>query len=455
MTMRFLVFTLSIACATASSTWVQAHLDQTVQAITATQHTLQTGTAAMHQIIAKISGQDSRRGKSNGCDSFNTMDAKSMAKAASQGKPKAIPASCMSSILVFMKTLCSPACATSPLTKDFNEMTSTRRTPTTGGRTLLGGNDGTAQDDDPDPSTMCGDPCLKPYMSSMVGVLKTIVDPACKDLISTESTSETTEQNNRRLLGGEGKEMTASDVTKIETSMGMLCSKNADGKYCMNLFTSEKDMTFSSSNENCPTAEKAQLNGLGCCWGNVLALLALTDTDKAKPAQMSTAAEACGVTLETTPCQCALNLASVKTTVDLMGVTVTQFNSIAQKAFVAGVAKTAGLDPSSVAITSIKEVTTRRASKLRVESVVTALGEKASDVGAMNTKLQDKSALQANIVSASASGSPLATATVSSSSGVASEEITGTTPTSGGSTSRAAIGAHAVMMVVVAYFGFA
>jgi len=190
----------------------------------------------------------------------------------------------------------------------------------------------------------------------------------------------------------------------------------------------------------------------------MLALLAMDDKTKAIPAQMSTNAAVCGVTLETTPCQAALSLAFVKSTVNLDGVTATQFKSSAvMKAFVSGVAKTVGLDPSSVGITSFTDVTTRRASELRVESVVTAVGDNANDGGAMSTKLQDKSALQANIVSAS-SGTVLASATVSSSEGVASAKIAGTTtPTvsSTSSASRAAIGAHAVMMVVVAYFGFA
>merc|ERR1719502_1593288 len=99
------------------------------------------------------------------------------------------------------------------------------------GRRLLGGQG--QEVDFNDPGKMCKDPCFSPYMNSMLAFMNTMIsDKECTAAFSTDKRRSMAPS--RMLLGGS---MPASSTMKyMELAMGMLCSKNAKGNYCMKLF---------------------------------------------------------------------------------------------------------------------------------------------------------------------------------------------------------------------------
>lgn len=142
-------------------------------------------------------------------------------------------------------------------------------------------------------------------------------------------------------------------------------------------------------------------------------------------------------------------MAVVKNTMDLAGVTAKQFQSPSmQTAFTKGFATTAAVSEDRVAITGFKEVTTRRATNLEVDTQVTLVGTEATatKTSTISTKLSDKTALQANIqTEATNSGATgLSSATVESTTTAAPVITTGTNPAlngGGGSSSSSSDGA--------------
>jgi len=154
----------------------------------------------------------------------------------------------------------------------------------------------------------------------------------------------------------------------------------------------------------------------------------------------------------TTPCQSALSIASVTSTVGLAGVTKAAFNlNAARLAFKSAIAATAGVVPSVVSITTVKE-TTRRVVGVEVGTVITLVGDDQADLAAaIVVKLQDKAALQTNIQSKGA-GTGLASATVASTTAVASDKTPAVSTTANNANSAGNIAAHALLLVLVACF---
>jgi len=167
------------------------------------------------------------------------------------------------------------------------------------------------------------------------------------------------------------------------------------------------------------TAEKTAMEGLGCCFGTMFAMAGLADESSTKtkddPAAIANQMAACGMTLSSTPCAMpGIKQTEVKAQTKLAGVTVAQFDSTAQTAFKAGMAKTCGVASQKVVISGFKETTVRRATGLEVDSQVLLTGDAVDTASSVKTKMADTSALTTNIQAAGTS-SNLASASVSSS----------------------------------------
>jgi hypothetical protein len=407
-------------------------------------------------ISAELKGHARRlKDPNNICGSISNMDAATMAKQVDDSNAKATPpkttstpAVCVQPMLNFIKVMCSSACKSSPLTADINFG---RRS---GNRRLLGGIGGTGSSDALDPSNpakSCSDPCFQPYMSSVMSMMTTVLgNKQCSSLMSD---SRRALGPSRSLLGGTTTQSKGALKT-MEIMMGMMCSKNAKGDYCMKLYSdmdnqgSGSATSFASapagsgSAAACPSAaEKAKLQELGCCWGNMELLFtqAMTMEEKGSGSAVSTKdslkilrneAATCGVTLSSKPCSdTAVSVAAIDSTVKLAGVTSAQFNAVAQKAYKKGVAKAAG-EGAVVNIKSFKDVTGRRATELQVDSQVQLVGASASSasVAKVQANLQNKAAVQSSIqAEAVSTGSPaLQAATVQSSSQATTYKVKGT-----------------------------
>merc|ERR1712166_1181341 len=353
---------------------------------------------------------------------------------------------CLKPLLDFYKdTICSDTCINSPLIADMT----TRRA---GSRHLLGGFSAS------NPSSSCEDPCFAPFMSGMIQVMKVMMMPECQSLFSDRRAG-----HSRRLLGGESH--SEDSMVALEISVSMLCSKNAVGSYCVELYDNlgnlDDNTTAWSASSSCQASQsvQTQVSSLGCCWGTLVMLSGLSgDSNSADMVSFDQEAQKCDITLTSTPCTDGtggLEMASVDSTVALSGITVAQFQETSTTtAYKQGVATTAGTTVSSVAITNT--VSSRR-SGATVSSTVTLTGDQAANQAAVESKLSDSSTLQSNLQTASSS-SNLASATVSSSQAAGGYKIEGSSGDSGTGTGvivGIVIGVLVVVGVavgVVAYF---
>jgi hypothetical protein len=121
------------------------------------------------------------------------------------------PAKCGDAYLKMFNTMCTPDCQKSPMMKSVFSPSPPKM------RRLLGGVDTSK------PSTMCKDPCFVPIMSATLAMIPVMNDPKCAQ-----------SSGGRRLLGG--STMSAADAKKTEDMLGLMCSKNEAGKYCMDVF---------------------------------------------------------------------------------------------------------------------------------------------------------------------------------------------------------------------------
>jgi len=338
---------------------------------------------------------------------------------------------------------CSADCKTSDLTKG---MFSTP-TPAPGGRRLLGGISGDSAKDANDPSKQCEDKCFSPFMSSMLGFLRVMADPKCAAAFSAPPGPPP--PGGRRLLGGSGSSATKTsdaDMRDLEVAFGLLCTKNAAGKYCMTLFDESAKLekaasdagnvpSFANASTSCVIPQDLQTNlkSLGCCWNTMLMFASMgssTSADKvsfkANTASLVAQAKTCSITLMDAPCGGGgVSIASVKSTMTMGGITPAQFDVPTQKKFEEGVAKQIGQPSSAVKVTSFKAV---RRSGLQVESTTTLVGDAASSSAAIQTKLADTSAMQAKI---QAEGGNLGSATVASSTAVQGFSVAGSVGSAG------------------------
>merc|ERR1711907_552368 len=122
------------------------------------------------------------------------------------------PDSCYTPVLDLVKTMCTSACQNSPM---FNGGSSNRR--------LLVG---IGTDSPGSPSSACNDPCFQPFMSGMIKAMTAMSNSECANAFGSNRRS-----SGRKLLGGQS--MSSSDQAKMEMVFGMLCTKNANGAYCM------------------------------------------------------------------------------------------------------------------------------------------------------------------------------------------------------------------------------
>merc|ERR1712166_1353566 len=330
-----------------------------------------------------------------------------------------IPAECIIPMIDFYKnTMCSDVCKNSPMMANFTD----RRA---GSRQLLGG----APDD---PTSSCDDPCFSPLMKGIITVMKVMMKPACATAFG---------ESGRRLLGGDT--LTDDNMAAMEIGFGLLCSKNAAGSYCMSLFDElgNDNSTGFDATTSCvmSTSEQTQVSALGCCWGNMVVLAGLADEDKDFCNEFSTKATACGITLSTSACASGISITTIKSIVNLDGVTLTQIKETAnQKAFKKGVAKTAGVSDKLVSITKMS-ASARRSGEVSVESSVALTGDAGSTQAAVEAKLQNSATLQSNI-QAAASSSTLASATVGSTTAANGYTVEGNVAASSGSSYGMGVG---------------
>merc|ERR1712086_940754 len=182
-----------------------------------------------------------------------------------------------------------------------------------GSRHLLGGFSAS------NPSSSCEDPCFAPFMSGMIQVMKVMMMPECQSLFSDRRAG-----HSRMLLGG-GESHSEDSMVALEISVSMLCSKNAAGSYCVELYDNLGNLDdnttawSASSSGQASQSVQTQVSSLGCCWGTLVMLSGL----------------------------------SGDSTVALSGITVAQFQETSTTAaYKQGVATTAGTTVSSVAITN-------------------------------------------------------------------------------------------------------
>merc|ERR1711865_1207021 len=329
------------------------------------------------------------------------------------------PAECIIPLMDFYKgTMCSDVCKNSPMMANFTD----RRA---GSRQLLGG----APDD---PTSSCDDPCFSPFMTGMITVMKAMMKPTCQTAFGGSG---------RRLLGGDS--LTDDNFAAMEIGFGLLCSKNAAGSYCMSLFDElgNDNSTGFDATTSCvmSTSEQTQVSALGCCWGNMVVLAGLADEDEDFCNEFSTQATACGITLSTSACASGISITTIKSTVNLDGVTLTQIKETAnQQAFKKGVAKTAGVSDKLVSITKMA-ASARRSGGVSVESSVALTGDAGSTQADVEAKLQNSATLQSNIQAADSS-STLASATVGSTTAANGYTVEGTVAANSGSSYGMGVG---------------
>jgi len=349
---------------------------------------------------------------------------------------KGVPVTCYTVMFDFMKVACNADCKKSPLAKNLFSPA-----PPPGGRRLLGGISGDSAKDANDPTTQCADPCFSPLMSSLVKTMRIMADPKCAPVFAADSSSSSggrrdmagsTPAIGRRLLGGasSGSKTSDSDMRNIEVAFGLLCTKNANGQYCMKLFddTAKLESAASTAGQlpsvtdstSCvlPQSFQTNLKSLGCCWNTMLILSSMsmsneTAADKVSfnshKAEMIAQAKQCSITLVETPCGGGgVSLASVKSTMTLSGLTPSQFDKATQKKFEQGVEKQIGQPAGSVAVTSFKAV---RRSGLEVQSTTTLVGDATAKTADIQAKLDDKTAMTTKL---QAEGGNLGSATISS-----------------------------------------
>merc|ERR1711907_232148 len=75
-------------------------------------------------------------------------------------------------------------------------------------------------------TSACNDPCFQPFMSGMIKAMTAMSNSECANAFGSNRRS-----SGRKLLGGQS--MSSSDQAKMEMVFGMLCTKNANGAYCM------------------------------------------------------------------------------------------------------------------------------------------------------------------------------------------------------------------------------
>jgi len=131
-----------------------------------------------------------------------------------------------------------------------------------------------------------------------------------------------------------------------------------------------------------------------------------------------TAAKKCGVAINTKPCKGGyMASTAIESTVQLKGISAAQFGESEKAAFVAGVAKTAGVAETQVNILSVKD-SARRASGVEVTSSITVAAATSADAeklsAKINTALKNTTSLQKNI-QASSAGTSLSGTTTSAS----------------------------------------
>jgi hypothetical protein len=73
----------------------------------------------------------------------------------------------------------------------------------------------------------CNDPCFESFIKTIVPVMTSMSNPMC-------SSGSGTTPSSRRLLGGMSSLDHNENTVKMEAMLGVMCSKNAAGKYCMN-----------------------------------------------------------------------------------------------------------------------------------------------------------------------------------------------------------------------------
>ena len=126
-----------------------------------------------------------------------------------------------------------------------------------------------------------------------------------------------------------------------------------------------------------------------------------------------------------------ISITTITSEVTLDGVTLEQIKMDAnKKAYIKGVAKTAGVAGKFVSV--VKMSATARRSGVSVQSSVALTGDSGSTQAAVEAKLQNSATLQSNIQAADSS-SNLASATVGSTAAANGYSVAGTTVSNSGS----------------------
>merc|ERR1712166_1078227 len=407
------VFSLCIICASASTFPFRDQATSgslTHKALSKVDHHFQIA----KETVERVFSQGRREGLAEQCDQISGLSNDQITAQAPQ-----IPAECLIPIIDFYKgTMCSDVCKNSPMMAKITD----RRA---GSRQLLGG----APDD---PTSSCDDPCFSPLMKGMITVMRAMMTPTCQTAFGGSG---------RRLLGG-ADGLTEDNMAAMEIGFGLLCSKNAAGSYCMSLFDelgNDDSTGFDDTTCVMSPSEQTQVSALGCCWGNMVVLAGLADEDEDFCNEFSTQATACGITLTTSACASGISITTIKSTVNLDGVTLTQIKETAnQQAFKKGVAKTAGVSDKLVSITKMA-ASARRSGGVSVESSVALTGDAGSTQAAVEAKLQNSATLQSNIQAADSS-STLASATVGSTTAANGYTVEGTVAGNSGSSYGMGVG---------------
>lgn len=235
-------------------------------------------------------------------------------------------------------------------------------------------------------------------------------------------------------------------INNAKLQSGKAINEGQPGLWCPGVEAPPGVATGSEVSE-CSDTHKTQLEGLGCCWGTMLAMMALEEG--ADATAMTEGADACGVTLEATACDSDVPVAAVDSTVGLAGGTVeTYCCSDCKKVVTEAVATTADVPKNSVIVTTCK-ASSRRAG-VEVDSKIFLVGADASSdkVSAIETKLADTSALQSNLAAASSGTGSMGGVRVTSTAATIDPANS-----NGVSTASSSEGAAMMMIIIVAVVG--